>query len=209
MVPHLGRPFRPSNESQRKLTHQHLDHNLLAHVPVSPSLGREGQPPRESSSKNAIGHTSQRTSDGHLFFGTLRTRYATAPPEEGGGTALSAVEVADMRLVMEGNETGREATPWKVGLATSHELRTMLYHDAHGSPREVDLDSLEQTEAIHFYNRSLERARMRLPRFTPRPVRRRTLQFARVTLSVKLRRIGKVIILAIAGACRMNFVIVR
>ena len=95
------------------------------------------------------------TSDGHMLMARLKTTYVDENPagaaavadgtsEGGGGDDDSAVDLGgvqlarigleNLKLLMVGNESGTEPSPWKVGFASNYDLKAMLYHDAHGRP---------------------------------------------------------------------------
>ena len=99
------------------------------------------------------------TSDGHMFLGTLRANFT---PDTHDGVSLSSVGVDGLTLLKEGNESGTEDSPWKVGFASNWDRRTLIYHDARSTPRTIDLDTLDEDDALHYFNQSHERGRFRI-----------------------------------------------
>ena len=76
--------------------------------------------------------------------------------EEGaGGSSFGAltrlsVEVGELKLLMVGNESGLEASQWKVGIASHGELHKFVYHDTLSVPRLLDSTTLASDDGVRF-----------------------------------------------------------
>ena len=81
------------------------------------------------------------THGGHLLTAKLSVKR-----DEGGGTANATTDfgrvaelgLSGVRLLLVGNESGTEPSPWRVGLASSAELHYLVYHNAFDSMTLVD-----------------------------------------------------------------------
>ena len=100
------------------------------------------------------------TRHGHLLSATLRVKRAAHAAADGseegaGGSSFGAltrlsVEVGELKLLMVGNESGLEASQWKVGIASHGELHKFVYHDTLSVPRLLDSTTLASDDGVRF-----------------------------------------------------------
>lgn len=89
------------------------------------------------------------TTEGHLLTASLGTRRESLGGSHQNSNhlgRLTELSLHNIKLLILGNESGTDASPWKVGLASDAGKRRLIYHNAFSVPRLVDTGTMSSDD---------------------------------------------------------------